>query len=167
MKRIFLLSVALLLMIVSSTHGQNALFVLHPTVGDTIDRNEKNNYLLFSDFDFGQANEFIILKSNVGFELQAFENNTVVKTIPLSGQQVEQYATNIEKINRYWELQVAQDSLSSESLTSGLEQPTYESLDLDLVSPVDLEKIKGAVEVEWHRQEALERIENIKKGHVF
>lgn len=151
----------------SSLSGQSSVFVLHPSVGDTIDLEERNNYLLFSGYDFGQANEFVILKSNAGFELQALQNNTLVKTMPLNNQEVNQYAANIEKINRYWDSQVAKDSIPSDSLTSGLEQPAYESLDLDLISPAVIKEIKGAIKVEWHRQKALERIDNIKKGHMF
>lgn len=167
MNKFFLLSAALLLIIVSSTFGRNVVFVLHSTVGDTIDLDEKNNYLLFSDFDLGQSNEFVIRECNEGFELQGFHNNKLVKTMPLTTQEVNQYANNIEKINRYWESQVANDSIAAESLSSGLDQSAYESLDLDLISPVDIKEIKGALKVEWHRQKALERIENIKKGHMF
>ena len=102
----FLLSVLLLSFSIVSAQQS---YPLHPSIGDTIDRNEKLDYSLFpavanQDFKFA-----IIEFAKDSFFLAISNSNTsVIKTKFLSKEELIEAQKTIEKVNRYYRYQANQ-----------------------------------------------------------
>ena len=86
------------------------VYPLHPTVGDTIDRDEKLDYSLFAASENDNFNFSVIKYLNSGFiliENRALkESNDTVKyyndTLLLSQEQIIEEQQKIQKINAYY-----------------------------------------------------------------
>lgn len=121
------------------------------------------------NYETDGCDTFVLLKSEDGFQLSCFFGLNHMKIIPIPDEDIEEYSANIDKIDRYWELLIQNERKKEAEGLSGvtLQSADYNTLNLNLVSSELVTEIKGAVKVEWHRQKAIERIENIKKGHMF
>ncbi len=84
--------------------SQDRIFVLHPFIGDTIDNNEKNKFLLFPEindsyFRFG----LIHLISNKKYLLYSYSDyNSIPKITEIDSLTIKEYARNIQKFIDYY-----------------------------------------------------------------
>ncbi len=101
--------ITFLLLACKITFGQN-VYPLHPSVGDTIDRDEKLDYSLFSKSPNDGFNFATISYINSGFVV--IENrsrkqpNGLIRqyhdTIPLAQEQIIEEQQKIQKVNAYY-----------------------------------------------------------------
>ncbi len=102
MKRTF---ISIILLFISYfSFSQDKIFVLHPFIGDTIDNNEKNKFLLFPEindsyFRFG----LIHLISNKKYLLYSYPDyNSSPKISEIDSLTIKEYARNIQKFIDYY-----------------------------------------------------------------
>ncbi len=103
--------------------------VLHPEVGDTIGLIEKIDYLLFPEipdslFDYG-----VVFQDGDQYRLQ-ITNGSDTNNIALSSVSLKNYKANIDKLRRYYDRKLEEDSISlktdstivnKDSITTGLD----------------------------------------------
>lgn len=106
---------AFLIGIILSFHcySQDHLFVLHPLVGDTIDRNEKLTYFLFpeindSDFKFCTITHF---KSDYSINVHSINESVTFKK--LDSIEMRQAIVRLDKVMEYNANQEKSDSIKS------------------------------------------------------
>ena len=85
------------------TYAQQQYYPLHPSLGDTIDRNEKLDYSLFpsignQDFEFAT----IIFEKDSFYLMIRYLNDDTYQKKQLSKTDLIQAQQNIEKINKYY-----------------------------------------------------------------
>lgn len=96
-----LLSIIFVLICTNASAQQH--YPLHPSIGDTIDRNEKLDYSLFptianQDFEFATIS---FEKDSFYLVISKIEDNSTQKML-LSKSDLIQAQQNIEKVNRYY-----------------------------------------------------------------
>jgi len=109
--RIILFAI-LFLFISHLSFSQDSIFVLHPFVGDTIDKFEKTKFLLFpeindSSFCYGQ-----IHYSDKKYLLYSYsENNTTPKIDEIDSLTIKEYNRNIQKLLDYYTALIKTDTI--------------------------------------------------------
>ncbi len=128
---------------------QDKVISLHPVIGDTIDKNEKRNYLLFPEidnasFETGQ----IILKNNVTYLCYQTGGNQQMKAI--DSVKISEYQKNISKISAYFQSKTKSDTAQSNKVLNLKIQPTQQ-VDITFFTP----EMRVAMEKEARRYNAL------------
>lgn len=106
-------TVTLLVWIVFGWYGysQNSPIVLHPLVGDTIDKNEKIKYLLFPEINASDFKYGTISRTGNGYVLRYFDEKNNELSQSLDSSSFRQYRINLEKLNDYYSNQEKGDTL--------------------------------------------------------
>ena len=83
-------------------HSQDGVVVIHPVVGELIDKEEKKAYLLFPEFNDSLFYYCFVKSVNGKYSVTArFQGDSVlVKEIDLST--LKEYRTHVEKLNLYY-----------------------------------------------------------------
>ncbi len=149
-----------------SVFSQN-IYILHPSVGDTIDQIERENYLLFNDIHTEDCRFIVIKETSDNYFIECINETEIVSVNKVEVAELNKYANNIDKIDKYWESLMLEEQTKDELIDVNSSNYAYDVLDLKLVKQEDLRIIKSSTKVEWHRKKAQERIDNIKKGHMF
>lgn len=114
-------SVVFLLFFTSFTYGQDSNYTIHISVGDTIDKLEKNYYYLFhtiNDSLFKHAIYYQVNDSSFSSVVSMIDGKTVKNELTLL--EVKMVQENINKFNYYYVHQAEKDSLSRYLLSSGM-----------------------------------------------
>ena len=110
MKQSIVLLIAIALNI--SCFAQNDLFILHPLVGDTIDKNEKLNYFLFPKISNENFKYCFITHSDNQFFVNSHYVNDSVSIQLVDTIELRQYIVNFNKFVAYNLNKGEQDSLN-------------------------------------------------------
>lgn len=90
--------------------AQEQIYVLHPVLGDTIDRNEVEKYYLFKDYTLDSVDYFILYKNKEFFTLIGMSDNATVVNRKLSNEEVLLKKEQVEKLNNYYISEQKKDS---------------------------------------------------------
>ena len=90
--------------------AQEQIYVLHPVLGDTIDRNEVEKYYLFKDYTLDSVDYFILYKNKEFFTLIGMSDNATVVNRKLSNEEVLLKKEQVEKLNNYYISELKKDS---------------------------------------------------------
>jgi len=108
------LTVILIVIVISfQCYAQDRLFVLHSLVGDTINRNEKLNYLLFSEINDSDFKYCTITHSNDGYFVHTTTINDSVAIKQVDLTEIREIVVKLDKVMEYYSAQAKQDSLKS------------------------------------------------------
>lgn len=88
MRKLILLSIFVTLFLSTSVDGQDQPYQLHPTIGDTIDRQEIDKYLLFEIYSPDSVDYFILSKNENAYYLMAYPDNTIICRNHISADEV-------------------------------------------------------------------------------
>jgi hypothetical protein len=91
--------------------AQDSLFILHPLVGDTIDKTEKLNYLLFPSIKNVDFKYCYIILSNHQFFVNSHTLSDSVNIQPIDSAEIRQYIVNLDKFLAYYSNKAKNDSL--------------------------------------------------------
>ena len=163
MKKLTILLIVIALNVQS--YGQDPLFVLHPLVGDTIDRNEKLNYLLFPQITDSDFKYCTLTHSEKGY----FVNTTKIDCSSTVNQadstEINQTRARLDKVVAYYLNQEQNDSIKNahKEKLELLGQPSNFKMD-NIVGEDTKERIFKEVRSENRMKDDAERFENNKQG---
>jgi len=159
MKR-FILLINLILSIGIQCKSQDSLFVLHPIVGEIIDRNEKIDYLLFPEINDSIFNYCQIKQVKDKFLANSYLVSDSIITVQLSISEINQYQKNIDKLYDYYSSQPEEDSLSDLKVLILKEGNSFQIIDI----AIDNNDISNEARAEERLRDDAERLRLQKQG---
>lgn len=145
--------------------AQDTLFVLHPLVGDTIDKTEKMNYFLFPSIENDDFKYCYLIQSNDHFFVKSYTLNDSIHIQQVDTTEIRQYIVNLDKLHTFYLNKAKNDSLKqSEKIDLNFNgiSPTYNSN--QLVGEQSKERIDKEVRRNNRLQADAERAGRIKQG---
>jgi hypothetical protein len=111
MKRLTVLLIAIVISF--QCFSQDHLFVLHSLVGDTINQNEKLNYLLFRDINDSDFKYCTIIHTKDGYfvHTRRIDDSVVIKQV--DSTEIGEAIVKLDKVMEYYSTQTKQDSLKN------------------------------------------------------
>lgn len=103
--------IAILFSVIISALSQEAVIILHPSVGDTIDKIEKTTYYLFPDVNDSIYQSGVIYTAEDSFILH-FNTLSGLMTLVLDSTEILKAKNNIEKIIQYQATMAKRDTIS-------------------------------------------------------
>lgn len=142
MRKLILLSIFVTLFLSTSVDAQDQPYQLHPTIGDTIDRQEIDKYLLFEIYSPDSVDYFILSKNENAYYLMAYSDNTIIFRNHISADEVLIQKEKVEKLNKYHASFLRNESevLNAYSLKKELSDTL--KVDLNVMTPTLLKTIK-------------------------
>lgn len=158
-------SIVFLIAVIISLHcnSQESIYRLHPLVGDTIDKNEKFNYLLFKNIKDADFKYGILTRTNDTCFLKICSPDNTVSTLAIDSTELEQYITKLDMVQEYNANQGKKDSLQN-NLNPEEEASKYKELNSSLIDKHSREKIIKEVRAKNRMDEDAERYNNRMKG---
>ena len=141
MRKLILLSIFVTLFLSTSVDAQDQPYQLHPTIGDTIDRQEIDKYLLFEMYSPESVDYFILSKNGNAYFLIVYSDNTIICRNHLSADEVLIQKEKVEKLNKYYASFIRDTEVLT---TNDLKKELSDTLkvDLNMVTPTLLKSIK-------------------------
>lgn len=141
-------------------YSQGNIYMLHPLVGDTIDNNEKFNYLLFknindSDFKYG-----IITHTKDAYLVKVCSPNNSVSTIVIDSTELKQYVEKLDKVAEYYANEGKKDSIKSNLKLNGEYDPKLNNLNSTLINHQSRDRILKEIRTETRIKGDAERFKN-------
>jgi hypothetical protein len=125
------------------SNAQERKYILHPAVGDTIDKEEKKKFLLFPNIENKNFNYayFTIAKGKHLATISLAGNDSL--KMELSDSAIDQYYVNIEKLLIYYRSQESRDSLHSNDANTS--QPGHDPEEMRLSKPIITPEIRDQI----------------------
>ncbi len=92
---------------------QDTLLILHPVVGDTIDKNDKIDFSLFPEIDNSTFAYCFIKYSEKKFYLNSYTLAGPVSARPIDTTEIRQYMNNINILVDYYANEIKRDSIKN------------------------------------------------------
>lgn len=159
MKR-FVLLINLILLFGIQCKSQDSLFVLHPIVGEIIDRNEKIDYLLFPEINDSLFNYCQIKQVEEKFIVNSYFVSDSTVTILLNISDINQYQKNIDKLYDYYSRQPEVDSLSNLKVLIQKEGNSFQIINI----VIDNNNLSNEARAEERLRDDAERLRLQKQG---
>jgi hypothetical protein len=153
------------LLIYANSFAQDTLFVLHPLVGDTIDKTEKMNYLLFPSIPNDDFKYCYLTRSNEQFFVNSYALNDSISIQPIDTTELRQYRINLDKFLAFYLNKSKNDSLKQAEkldLKSNRLNPAFNNK--SLVGEQSRERIIQEVDRDNRMKTDLERANLTKQG---
>ena len=149
----------------ANCHAQDNLFVLHPLVGDTIDKAEKINYFLFPSIKNDDFKYCYIIRSNDQFFLNSYTLSDSVSIRQIDTTEIKQYIVNLDKFLAFYLNRAKKDSLKLAKKIDLNFNPGNSTYNNDQpVGEQDRVRIIKEVDVVNRMQTDLERANRTKQG---
>ncbi len=147
MKRILIVTI-LMAWKISTAFSQDTVYVLHPIIGELIDKQERKDYLLFTEFNDSSFYYCFVKYGNGKFYVTArFQKDSVeVEEVDLAT--LKQYHQNIEKLNQYYILKAKRNSSDRADNTRSYndsKQVSSEELRKRIITPGTMNQINKEV----------------------
>lgn len=140
---------------------QDTIFILHPSVGATIDKNEKLNYLLFPEIK-DTCFQYCFIKPLKGrFAIYSFFRNDSLSISKVDTLELVNYQTNISKLDEYFSNQSKPDSLKSTDQV----KKDNQTMKYDILSPNTIKDIKNETRRDARLKDDEERMNRYRKGN--
>jgi hypothetical protein len=145
--------------------GQEIIFRLHDSVGDTIDFYEKERYVIFPDIQMNSSEYLLIKKNNDQYRIEIHQENQEINHIEITEQLINDSKNNINCLNDFFSRENAPDTIHfNETFKPKLDSITP---NLNLESEAIKKQTKIDQRINFQRKVAQEREQNIKKGHLY
>ena len=131
MKR-FIILINLILSLGFQCKSQDSLFVLHPIIGEIIDRNEKIDYLLFPEIKDSIFNYCSIKHEGDKYFVNSHLVSDSINIIQLNISEINQYQKNIDKLYDYYSSQPEEDSISNLKILILKEGNSFQIIDITM-----------------------------------
>lgn len=164
MKRYILFWVGMVIIV--NGFAQNHLFILSPVVGDTIDRTEKLDYMLFPDVNDSTFKYCYITKSTNRYFVNTVTQSDSVFVQEVDSLRIKSYQENIEKLSEYYSNLEKQDSIkNAEKLTLMPQITNSHQVNNQLINQQDRKLIIDKVRQANRLQEDAERHQQVLDGN--
>lgn len=150
----------LILSLGSQCKSQDNLFVLHPIIGEIIDRNEKIDYLLFPEINDSIFSYCQIKQVEDKFFVNSYLSSDSIIIVQLNVSEINQYQKNIDKLYDYYSSQPEADSLNDLKVLILKEGNSFQIIDI----LIDYDKISNEARAEERMREDAERLRLQKQG---
>ncbi len=115
--------------------SQDTLLILHPVVGDTIDKNDKIDFSLFPEIDNSTFKHCFIKYSAKKFYLNSFTLTGSSAIRPIDTTEIRQYMKNIDILVDYYASEIKRDSAErAGKVTLNLNNPNPNNVNPRLIS---------------------------------
>lgn len=166
MKRFFGLLTGIIFML--NCYSQDSLFVLHPLVGDTIDKNEKTNYMLFQEISDSVFKYGYITHSKDGYFINYCILDNSMSISKLDTSLIIQYRTNLDKLSEYYSNQAQKDSIKNAKKMVLDLNPLYSTFKNDkIIAPETRDKIENELRQNNRLNGDAERAKYVKQGTEY
>ena len=146
--------------------SQEKLVVLDPLIGDTIDKNEKVNFLLFPDLNDPDFLYGYITQSSDHYYFNSFTNDDSLTVWPIDAEELQECQRNIDKLSEYYLNKAKQDSLkNAQKLTLDGKGVGNVQVRATLIGDDDQERILDEVRKNTRLKDDAERMEIVKQGN--
>lgn len=164
MRKISLLIIGIVLSFHS--YSQNKIVVLHPAVGDTIDKAEKVRYLLFPELKDSDFDYCFLSHSGEEFRVNLHTQNDSLVLIRLDSAEYKRYRENISKLENYYSEAAKRDSIkSTQKITLDLKGPNAFQLNDPVVGSDDKDRILEEVRQNTRLNGDAERQKIVQDGN--
>lgn len=141
--------------------SQDTIFILHPSVGAVIDKNEKMNYLLFPEIKDTTFQYCFIKPLKGSYCLFSYFHNDSLSISNVDSLELVDYQTNISKLTEYFSNQSKPDSIQ----TTDQVKKENEIMKYDILSPNTIKDIKNETRRDARLKEDEERMNRYRKGN--
>lgn len=149
----------------ANCYAQDTLFVLHPLVGDTIDKMEKMNYFLFPSIKNDDFKYCYIIQSNDHFFVNSYTLSDSISIRQIDTTEIRQYIVNIDKFHAFYLNRAKNDSLKqAEKLDLNFNSINSTYNNNQLVGEQSKERISKEVKRDNRIQADAVRASRIKQG---
>lgn len=141
-------------------HAQDSIYRLHPLLGDTIDQNEKFNYLLFknikeTDFKYG-----IISHTRDTYFLKVYSPDNTVTTLEIDSTELKQYVAKLDMVQKYYANEGKKDTAHINLNPDKPSDNQFKELNKSLMNEKSRDKIMKEVRTANRINEDAERYKN-------
>lgn len=149
----------------ANCYAQDTLFVLHPLVGDTIDKAEKMNYFLFPSLKNDDFKCCYIIRSNDHFFVNSYTWNDSLSIRQIDTTEIRQYIVNIDKFHAFYLNRAKNDSLrKNKKFDLNFKDPVSSYNNEQLVGEQSRERIIKEVNRDNRMKSDVERANQTKQG---
>jgi len=158
---LFLIGIVLSL----STFSQGRFYVLHPLVGDTIDKNEKFNYILFGNIEDSKFNYCTLTHTKDAYFINLFSPDNTGSTIEVDSAELKQYIVQLDKVMEFNANEGKVDTTKKDNLHNGnLNDLHSKGLENSLINEHSKDRILKEVRTQTRMNEDAQRYEQGKNG---
>ena len=145
--------------------AQDTLFVLHPLVGDTIDKTEKMNYFLFPSIKNEDFKYCYIFQSNNRLFVNSHTLSDSISIQQIDTAEIRQYIVILDKLLAFNLNRAKNDSLQkNKKLDLNFKDPIPNYCNGQLVSEQSRERIMKEVNRDNRMKSDVERANHTKQG---
>lgn len=141
--------------------SQDTIFILHPSVGAVIDKNEKMNYILFPEIADTSFQYCFIKPLKGSYCIFSYFRNDSLSISSVDSLDLVKYQTNISKLNEYFSNQSKPDSLKSTDQV----KKDNQTMKYDILSPNTIKDIKDETRRDARLKDDEERMNRYRKGN--
>lgn len=163
MKKLLYVFIFLFLPLANS-FTQDTLLILHPVVGDTIDKNDKIDFSLFPEIDNSTFKHCFISYSAKKFNLNSYTLAGSVAVRPIDTTEIRQYMNNINILVDYYANEIKRDSIKNNENPSLSLNDRKPDLNRNLISTDTRNKIKFEMYQNERLKSDAERMKLKKQG---
>ena len=120
MRRLIILLVLLIISVELS--AQDSIVVLHPVIGELIDKEEKVNYLLFPEIEKNTFNYGSVIYLDTNYYFMFNHHDDSISLMRLDSAEIIIYRNNINKLFQYYSNE-SKDSLEDNNIKSKVLRP--------------------------------------------
>lgn len=143
------------------SYAQSNIYVLHPLVGDTIDNNEKLNYLLFKNINDSDFRYGVITHTNEAYLLKVCSADNSVSIFQIDSTELKQYAEKLDKVAAYYANEGKKDSIKNNpKLKEDENDPQLKNLNSTLINQQSKNRILKEARTQTRMKEDAERYKN-------
>jgi hypothetical protein len=161
MQKISLIAFIILFRFISCI-SQDSIFILHPAVGEIIDKNEKKQFYLFPEINDSNFKFCYIKTLKEGYLLYCVFISDSVITNLIDTIKIQEYNTNINKLVEFYAYEAKKDSLNNSKENIDLKTINNNNPNKDLISNDVRSKIDDETRANTRMKEDNERL-NLKK----
>jgi hypothetical protein len=155
-----LILIVFLFICVQTISAQSKLFVLHPILGDTIEKTEADKYYIFRNYIDTNIEYVLLYKTKELYTLNGYKDNVLLLNTTISEAEILEQIENIDKLDKFFSNNTKVDSLYNKSILVDKDTTIYESIDLK----IDIPSLQREIKKDWRKKWADDYRENVKKN---
>ncbi|MCT4589077.1 MAG: hypothetical protein N4A71_14740 [Carboxylicivirga sp.] len=164
MKYFPLYFISLILTISANVKAQDKSYCLHPAVGDTIDMAERIKYNILPESTFPEEIALVYQQNDSIYQFICLQNDSIINVVNTTKGNIDEYRTNISKLQHYYD---SQSEIDSSKIHLANSPTNISSVNLHLFNSQTKKDIKNEIKLDRQRKYANQREKNQKMGHLF
>jgi hypothetical protein len=159
---IFLFSIFLCL----NVFAQSQICTLHSVLGDTIDKNEIEKYMLFSNYANDSIEYFVLSESSGLYLLNGYLDSLKVLNLQVSEEEVFLEKEKVEKLNNYFAAKSKRDTVNI-NIVELSDSISFKQINLNIQTPEFQKNLKKEKRRKYWQEKRRETNSNREKGMIY